>query len=73
MFLRVLAGRAFAARHRSDAVGLILAWQRYQLDLAAKFPESRFQVAANSGQMIPVDEPELLVSEIRSMIAAVVT
>jgi pimeloyl-ACP methyl ester carboxylesterase len=49
------------------------AWQRYQLDLAAKFPESRFQVAANSGHMIPIDEPELVVSEIRSMIAAVVT
>jgi hypothetical protein len=47
------------------------AWQRYQLDLAAKFPESRFRVAASSGHMIPIDEPELVVSEIQSMIAAV--
>lgn len=45
-----------------------LAWHRHQLDLAAKFPRSSFRVAANSGHLIPLDEPELVVSEIRSLI-----
>jgi pimeloyl-ACP methyl ester carboxylesterase len=46
-----------------------LAWQRYQPDLAAKSSRSKLRVAATSGHLIPVDQPELVVSEIRAMIA----
>jgi pimeloyl-ACP methyl ester carboxylesterase len=42
------------------------AWQRHQAELAASYPQSRFVVAATSGHLIPVDQPELVASEIRT-------
>jgi pimeloyl-ACP methyl ester carboxylesterase len=47
------------------------AWQQHQRDLAARFENSRLRIAGDSGHMIPVEEPELVVSEIRSMIKTV--
>jgi pimeloyl-ACP methyl ester carboxylesterase len=44
------------------------AWQRHQRHLVARFENARFRVASHSGHMIPLDEPELVASEIRSMI-----
>jgi pimeloyl-ACP methyl ester carboxylesterase len=43
-------------------------WHQYQLNLAAKFTRSSFRIATNSGHLIPVDEPELVVREIRSLL-----
>jgi pimeloyl-ACP methyl ester carboxylesterase len=48
-----------------------LAWQRHQAELAGRYPQSRFAVAAASGHLIPLDQPELVVSEIRAMLADV--
>jgi pimeloyl-ACP methyl ester carboxylesterase len=45
-----------------------LAWQRCQRDLAARSSQSRFLVASASGHMIPTEQPDLVASEIRSMI-----
>lgn len=47
------------------------AWQRHQRDVAARSENSRFRVAGGSGHMTPIDEPELVASEIRSMIKTV--
>jgi pimeloyl-ACP methyl ester carboxylesterase len=46
-----------------------LAWQRHQADLATKSSRPRFRVAAASGHLIPKDQPDLVVSEIRTMLA----
>jgi hypothetical protein len=43
-------------------------WHQYQLNLAAKFTRSSFRIATNSGHLIPVDHPELVVREIRSLL-----
>ncbi len=43
------------------------AWQQYQRKLAAKSSRSKFCVAAASGHLISVDQPELVVSAIRSL------
>jgi len=59
----------------SDAFGLgqgdldqaEAAWQQYQRKLAAKSSRSKFCVAASSGHLISVDQPELVVSAIRSL------
>jgi pimeloyl-ACP methyl ester carboxylesterase len=45
-----------------------LAWQRHQRDLAARSSQSRLRVASASGHMIPIEQPDLVASEIRSMI-----
>jgi pimeloyl-ACP methyl ester carboxylesterase len=55
---------------RSDLDQAELAWERHQARLAAKSSRARFCVAAASGHMIPVDQPELVVSEIQAMVAA---
>jgi pimeloyl-ACP methyl ester carboxylesterase len=47
------------------------AWQRHLSELAARFENARLRVATDSGHMIPVEEPELVASEIRSMIKTV--
>jgi pimeloyl-ACP methyl ester carboxylesterase len=47
-----------------------LAWQRHQAELAARRPQSRFAVAATSGHLISVDQPELVISEIRAMVGS---
>ena len=46
-------------------------WQRYRLDLAATYPGSRFLVAARSGHMIAIEEPDLITAEIQTMIAKI--
>jgi pimeloyl-ACP methyl ester carboxylesterase len=43
------------------------AWQQYQRKLAAKSSRSKFCVAAASGHLIPVDQPEFVASTIRSL------
>jgi pimeloyl-ACP methyl ester carboxylesterase len=43
-------------------------WQRYQQDLAARFRGSPLHVAQNSGHLIPVEQPEILVGELTAMI-----
>jgi len=45
------------------------AWQQYQRKLAARSPRSTFCVAEASGHLIPVEQPELVVREIHSLIA----
>jgi pimeloyl-ACP methyl ester carboxylesterase len=45
------------------------AWQRHQAELTTKSSRSRFCVAGTSGHLVPLDEPELVVSEIRAMLA----
>jgi pimeloyl-ACP methyl ester carboxylesterase len=47
---------------------LSLAWQLCQRDLTATSSRSTFRGAVGSGHMIPVDQPGLVVGEIRSMI-----
>ncbi len=43
-------------------------WQRYQLDLAARFRRSSLHVAPDSGHLIPVEQPDLVAGEITAMI-----
>jgi pimeloyl-ACP methyl ester carboxylesterase len=43
-------------------------WQRCQLDLAARLGGSSLQVAQDSGHLIPVEQPEIMVGEITAMI-----
>jgi pimeloyl-ACP methyl ester carboxylesterase len=43
------------------------AWQQYQRKLTAKSPRSKFCVATASGHLIPIDQPEVVVSEIQSL------
>jgi pimeloyl-ACP methyl ester carboxylesterase len=44
------------------------AWQQYQRKLAARSRRSKICVAGASGHLIPVDQPELVVHEIQSLI-----
>jgi pimeloyl-ACP methyl ester carboxylesterase len=43
-------------------------WQRYQLDLAARLQRSSPRVARDSGHLVPIEQPEIVVSEIVSII-----
>jgi pimeloyl-ACP methyl ester carboxylesterase len=45
-------------------------WQRYQVDLGARFQSSP-HVARDSGHLIPVERPEVVVSEIVSLIGRI--
>jgi pimeloyl-ACP methyl ester carboxylesterase len=53
---------------QDDRVRAEQEWQRYQLDLAARFQRSSLHVARDSGHLIPVEQPEIVVSEIVSLI-----
>jgi pimeloyl-ACP methyl ester carboxylesterase len=44
------------------------AWQQFQRELATRSHGSKFCVAGASGHLIPVDQPELVVREIHSLI-----
>ncbi|HEX5114825.1 MAG TPA: hypothetical protein VFW65_06480 [Pseudonocardiaceae bacterium] len=43
-------------------------WQRSQLDLAARFGQSTVHVARDSGHVIPVEQPEMVVREVVSIL-----
>jgi pimeloyl-ACP methyl ester carboxylesterase len=45
------------------------AWQRHQTELTTTSSRSSFCVADTSGHLVPVDQPELMVREIRAMLA----
>jgi pimeloyl-ACP methyl ester carboxylesterase len=44
-------------------------WQRYQADLVTKSSRPKFSVATTSGHLIPVEQADLVTSEIRAMLA----
>jgi pimeloyl-ACP methyl ester carboxylesterase len=46
-------------------------WQRLQNELAAMLPGSRHVIATRSGHDIPRDQPDLVLAEIRRVVAAV--
>jgi hypothetical protein len=56
------------ALSRDDLDQAEAAWQQHQRKLAAKSSRSRFRRAMTSGHMIPLDQPQLVTSEIRSLI-----
>jgi pimeloyl-ACP methyl ester carboxylesterase len=43
------------------------AWQEMQRDLAAQFPGSVVRVAADSGHLIPAEQPDLVAGEILAL------
>lgn len=45
-------------------------WQEMQQDLARRSPKGQYRWAANSGHMIPDDEPELVIQAVRDLIDA---
>lgn len=53
---------------RADLEQAEAAWQRYQRKLTSISTRSRLCVAADSGHLIPVDQPDLVASEIRAML-----
>jgi pimeloyl-ACP methyl ester carboxylesterase len=46
-----------------------LAWQQHQVQLAAASSQARLVAAEASGHLVPLDQPELIVGEIRAMVA----
>jgi pimeloyl-ACP methyl ester carboxylesterase len=53
---------------RADFDAAELAWQRFQGKLAASSAQSKLRVAASAGHLISVDQPEIVVDEIRAML-----
>lgn len=60
-------GDAFGLGH-ADLDQAEAAWQQYQRKLAAVSGRSTFCVAEASGHLIPMDQPDLVVGEIRSLL-----
>ena len=47
---------------------LVEMWERLQHDFGKRSTKSKFVITQNSGHMIPMEQPEIIVDEVQSML-----